>query len=90
LTFGFGPGSFEKDGKDRYGLRAKHPAALVELPRFNGDQLVPGRTGGDVCVQPCANDPAVTFHAIRQLARIAAPNDAASGYGGKRAGGATA
>jgi deferrochelatase/peroxidase EfeB len=28
----------------------------------------------------------VAFHAVRQLARIAAPNDAANGYGGKRAG----
>lgn len=88
LTFGFGPGLFEKDGKDRYGLRAKRPAALVDLPRFNGDQLVAGHTGGDLCVQACADDGAVAFHAIRQLARIAAPNDAASGYGGKRAGAA--
>jgi hypothetical protein len=31
LTFGFGPGLFEKAGKDRYGLRAKRPAALVDL-----------------------------------------------------------
>jgi deferrochelatase/peroxidase EfeB len=90
LTFGFGPGLFEKDGKDRYRLKSKRPGALVDLPRFNGDQLVPGRTGGDLCIQACANDPAVTFHAVRQLARIAAPNDAANGYGGKRAGAANA
>jgi deferrochelatase/peroxidase EfeB len=90
VTFGFGPGLFEKDGKDRYGLKSKRPAALVDLPRFHGDQLVPGRTGGDLCIQACANDPAVTFHAIRQLARIAAPNDAGNGYGGKRAGAVTA
>jgi deferrochelatase/peroxidase EfeB len=86
LTFGFGPGLFEKAGKDRYGLRAKRPAALVDLPRFNGDQLVAQHTGGDLCVQACADDSAVAFHAVRQLARIAAPNDAANGYGGKRAG----
>jgi deferrochelatase/peroxidase EfeB len=86
LTFGFGPGLFEKEGKDRYGLRAKRPAALVDLPRFNGDQLTVGRTGGDLCVQACADDSAVAFHAIRQLARMAAPNDAANGYGGKHAG----
>lgn len=90
LTFGFGPGLFEKDGKDRYGVRAKRPAALVELPRFNGDQLDPGRSGGDVCIQACADDPMVAFHAVRQLARMAAPNDAANGYGGKRAGATTA
>ena len=27
LTFGFGPGLFEKDGKDRYGLASRRPAA---------------------------------------------------------------
>lgn len=86
LTFGFGPGLFEKAGKDRYRLRAKRPAALVDLPRFNGDQLIAQGTGGDLCVQACADDSAVAFHAVRQLARIAAPNDAANGYGGKRAG----
>ncbi|GAN79525.1 Dyp-type peroxidase [Acidocella aminolytica] len=86
LTFGFGPGLFEKDGKDRYGLAAKRPAALVDLPRFNGDQLEPAYTGGDLCIQACADDSAVAFHAIRQLAHMAAPNDAADGYGGKKAG----
>lgn len=86
LTFGFGPGLFEKNGKDRYGLAAKRPAALIDLPRFEGDQLDPAYTGGDLCIQACANDSAIAFHAIRQLARMAAPNDAASGYGGKKAG----
>jgi deferrochelatase/peroxidase EfeB len=86
LTFGFGPGLFENGGRDRYGLAAKRPAALVDLPRFNGDQLDPAYSGGDLCVQACANDSATAFHAIRQLARMAAPSDAASGYGGKRAG----
>ncbi len=71
LTFGFGPGLFIKAGKDRYGLAAQRPAALVELPRFNGDQLVPAHTGGDLSVQACANDPQVAFHAVRQLARLA-------------------
>jgi deferrochelatase/peroxidase EfeB len=86
LTFGFGPGLFEKNGKDRYGLAAKRPAALVDLPRFNGDQLEPAYVGGDLCVQACADDSAIAFHAIRQLARMASPDDAASGYGGKKAG----
>ncbi len=71
LTFGFGPGLFEKDGQDRYGLRDRRPAALADLPHFNGDQLVPGNTGGDLSVQACADDPQVAFHAVRQLARIA-------------------
>jgi deferrochelatase/peroxidase EfeB len=71
VTFGFGAGLFAKDGKDRYGLAARRPAALVDLPRFNGDQLVPARTGGDLSVQACADDPQVAFHAARQLAQLA-------------------
>lgn len=71
LTFGFGPGLFTRDGRDRYGLAARRPAALVDLPRFNGDQLIATRSGGDLAVQACADDPQVTFHAIRQLARLA-------------------
>jgi deferrochelatase/peroxidase EfeB len=71
LTFGFGPGMFSKDGKDRYGLAKHRPDALADLPRFNGDQLVPERTGGDLCIQACADNPQVAFHAVRQLSRLA-------------------
>jgi deferrochelatase/peroxidase EfeB len=72
LTFGFGPSLFVgKDGADRYGLAKHRPEALVDLPRFNGDQLVAERTGGDLCVQACADDPQVAFHAVRQLTRLA-------------------
>ena len=71
LTFGFGPGLFIKDSKDRYGLAARRPPALIDLPRFTGDQLVDAHTGGDLSVQACADDPQVAFHAIRQLARLA-------------------
>ena len=70
MTFGFGPGVFERDGKDRFGLGAKRPDALVDLPQFNGDQLLLERTGGDLSVQACADDPQVAFHAVRQLARL--------------------
>jgi deferrochelatase/peroxidase EfeB len=71
VTFGFGLGLFEKDGADRYGLRALRPAAFVDLPHFPGDQLFPARTGGDLLVQACADNPQVAFHAVRQLARLA-------------------
>jgi deferrochelatase/peroxidase EfeB len=71
LTFGFGAGLFVKDGRDRYGWASSRPAALVDLPRFNGDQLQPNHTGGDVSVQACADDPQVAFHAVRQLVRLA-------------------
>jgi deferrochelatase/peroxidase EfeB len=71
ITFGFGPDMFTLDGKDRYGLAQNRPAALVDLPRFAGDQLVPGQCDGALAIQACANDPQVAFHAVRQLARIA-------------------
>jgi deferrochelatase/peroxidase EfeB len=71
VTFGFGAGLFEKDGQDRYGLARRRPEALVDMPLFVGDQLVPERTGGDLSIQACADDPQVAFHAVRQLARIA-------------------
>jgi deferrochelatase/peroxidase EfeB len=71
ITFGFGAGLFMKDGVDRYGLAAKRPEALVDLPKFNGDQQLQGaRTGGDISVQACADDPQVAFHAIRELDRL--------------------
>ncbi|MEU2440089.1 iron uptake transporter deferrochelatase/peroxidase subunit [Streptomyces rubradiris] len=65
LTIGFGPSLF-----DRFGLKDERPAALVDLPRFPGDNLERSRTGGDLCVQACADDPQVAVHAIRNLARI--------------------
>ncbi len=71
VTFGFGAGLFVKGGNDRYGLAAQRPAALVDLPRFNGDQLVAAQSGGDLLVQACADDAQAAFHAVRQLARLA-------------------
>ncbi|MEV4434531.1 iron uptake transporter deferrochelatase/peroxidase subunit [Streptomyces sp. NPDC049555] len=71
LTFGVGPGLFEKDGKDRFGLKARRPQALIDLPAFPKDNLDAARSGGDLCVQACADDPQVAVHAIRNLARIA-------------------
>ncbi len=66
LTFGFGPSLFD----ERFGLGARRPSALVDLPIFPGDNLDPLRTGGDLCVQACADDPTVAFHAVRNLARL--------------------
>ncbi|MFI2199684.1 iron uptake transporter deferrochelatase/peroxidase subunit [Streptomyces sp. NPDC020192] len=65
LTIGFGPSLF-----DRFGLGGKRPAALADLPAFPGDNLDKARTGGDLAVQACADDPQVAVHAIRNLARI--------------------
>ncbi|MGW4758001.1 iron uptake transporter deferrochelatase/peroxidase subunit [Streptomyces chartreusis] len=65
LTIGFGPSLFEK-----FDLAGQRPEALVELPHFSGDNLDKNRSGGDLCVQACADDPQVAVHAIRNLARI--------------------
>lgn len=67
LTFGLGPSLF--DG--RFGLGDKRPAALVDLPRFPGDALDASLSGGDLCVQACADDAQVAFHAIHNLSRLA-------------------
>jgi deferrochelatase/peroxidase EfeB len=71
VTFGFGPGLFSKNGNDRFKLARFRPEALVDMPGFNGDQLVEARSGGDLSVQACADDPQVAFHAVRQLANLA-------------------
>jgi deferrochelatase/peroxidase EfeB len=65
LTFGMGAGFF-----DKLGLAAQKPAALVDLPRFTGDQLDPARSGGDLCIQACSDDPQVAVHAVRNLVRM--------------------
>jgi deferrochelatase/peroxidase EfeB len=71
LTVGFGPGLFrDATGKDRFGLAVRKPAALADLPPFPGDTIDATISGGDICVQACANDPQVAVHAIRNLARI--------------------
>jgi deferrochelatase/peroxidase EfeB len=71
LTIGFGAALFrDANGGDRFGLAAAMPDALQPLPRFPGDALEPAISGGDLCVQACANDPQVAVHAVRNLARI--------------------
>jgi len=71
LTIGFGPGLFQDaDGTDRFGIAAKRPDALTELPGFPLDDLDPAISGGDLCIQACANDPQIAVHAVRNLARI--------------------
>ncbi|MFD2444954.1 iron uptake transporter deferrochelatase/peroxidase subunit [Bacillus sp. CGMCC 1.16607] len=71
ITFGVGPTLFTKDGKDRFGLQNKQPKELKDLPKFPLDALESQWTGGDICIQACADDPQVAFHAVRNFARIA-------------------
>jgi deferrochelatase/peroxidase EfeB len=70
LTIGFGPSFFEKDGKDRFGIADKRPAALADLPKFTNEIMDPAKCGGDICIQACAHDPQVAVHAVRNLARV--------------------
>jgi deferrochelatase/peroxidase EfeB len=65
LTIGFGPALF-----DRFDLASKRPASLADLQHFPADNLDPRRSGGDLCIQACADDPQVAVHAIRNLARV--------------------
>ncbi len=71
VTFGLGPSVFLQDGNDRFGLASQRPQALAPLGHLPGDQLLPYRSDGDICVQACAEDPQVAFHAVRDLARQA-------------------
>ncbi|GAA5138742.1 iron uptake transporter deferrochelatase/peroxidase subunit [Pseudonocardia adelaidensis] len=66
LTFGVGPGFFDRLGLDP----ALRPPGLAELPHFTGDQLDPALSGGDLCIQACADDPQVAVHAVRNLVRM--------------------
>lgn len=72
ITIGFGPSLFvAADGTDRFGIAGAAPEGFAALPPFLGDDLDPALTGGDLCVQACADDPQVAVHAIRNLSRIA-------------------
>jgi deferrochelatase/peroxidase EfeB len=66
ITIGFGPSVFDQ----RFGLAARRPAALADLPALPRDNLDPTRSNGDLAIQACSDDPMVAFHAIRNLARL--------------------
>jgi deferrochelatase/peroxidase EfeB len=53
------------------GLAEQRPAALAKISPMPEDVLEEARSGGDLCVQACADDPQLAFHAVRNLARIA-------------------
>jgi len=71
LTFGVGTGLFrDAAGRDRFGIADRRPPAFADLPPFPRDALQPEISGGDLCVQACADDPQVAVHAVRNLARL--------------------
>jgi dye decolorizing peroxidase len=54
-------------------LGRPRPPGLADLPAFPGERLDPARSGGDLLVQVCADDPIVAFAAARTLTRTARP-----------------
>lgn len=72
LTFGFGRTLFRPE----LGLDGKLPAEFTEMPTMTNDFLNQDFSGGDLCIQACANDPQVATHAIRNLTRLAVPDAA--------------
>lgn len=77
LTFGLGRSLFvppegDERGPDPFGIRDRLPREFEPLPSFAFDLLDATQSGGDLCVQACADDPQIAVHAIRNLSRIAA------------------
>lgn len=68
ITVGFGPSLFD----DRFGLADRRPPELTAFGTIPGDAVMKAElSDGDLCVQACADDPQVVFHAIRNLTRAA-------------------
>jgi len=63
ITVGFGPGVFKI-----FGLEPTQ--SIIDIPEFPGDRLDPFRTGGDVGVQLCADDPMLLSGAAAVLHRL--------------------
>jgi deferrochelatase/peroxidase EfeB len=67
VTFGLGPSLFD----DRYGLAMQRPDPLADIPPFRHDRLDPAISNGDLAVQFCSEDRAVTLHAAAAIATAA-------------------
>ena len=68
ITVGFGPSLFDS----RFGLADRMPPALAPFGTIPGDAVMrPAISDGDLCIQACADDPQVVFHAIRNMVRAA-------------------
>ncbi len=68
VTVGFGPSLFD----DRFGLAERRPPELAPFGTIPGDAVMrPALSDGDLCIQACADDPQVVFHAVRNMVRAA-------------------
>ena len=68
ITVGFGPSLFD----ERFGLTVRMPAELTPFGTIPGDAVMrPAISDGDLCIQACADDQQVVFHAIRNMVRAA-------------------
>ncbi|MGG0419566.1 iron uptake transporter deferrochelatase/peroxidase subunit [Priestia aryabhattai] len=67
VTFGFGSSFFKVNGVDRFGISDKQPAFLKDIPHMPHDNLDKKASGGDICIQVCADNEQVAFHALRQF-----------------------
>ena len=65
ITIGFGPSLFD----ERFGLAGKKPKLLEQLPPLPNELLLPEISDGDICIQACADDPLVAYHAVRDMVR---------------------
>lgn len=64
VTFGVSPAFL-----DKLKLDSKKIEEFKDLPHFPRDQIKEQYKGGDICIQACADDPQVAFHAVRNLVR---------------------
>ncbi|MDO5700652.1 MAG: Dyp-type peroxidase [Bowdeniella nasicola] len=86
VTLGLGPDLF-----DKLGIPERRPAWLQQLPPYPIDKLEDEWTGGDLCLQVCADDPITAAHAARVLTKeaVAYATPKWTQYGSRNAPGAT-
>ena len=72
VTIGFGASLFiTSGGQDRFGLAGARPGRFTDLPSFPGDRVESAISGGDLCVQVCANGAQTVAQTLRDLHRAA-------------------
>lgn len=64
VTFGFGS-DFLKRRKGPFRAEKQKPKHLAALPAMPNDNLDEKQGGGDICIQVCADDEQVAFHALK-------------------------